>query len=183
MPSKRFLRGRDFLIASSALALTLIGSGLTISASAQEQVNSRDPIDVKARTNSFADLEQAFWICDHAATTHGVDEGAGIACGAITEDLKTRKFDGDFVSMLAWWRKNKPAEHRALSSATAFGNSESSDRRQLTIAELKTIYLDCDRSAMSGQLGAAEMAACSIVYEELKKRAFDGDFDRFLVWS
>jgi hypothetical protein len=27
------------------------------------------------------------------------------------------------------------------------------------------------------------VAACSVVYEELKRRAFDGDFDRFLAWS
>ncbi len=71
----------------------------------------------------------------------------------------------------------------ALSSVTAFGQSESSGREQLTVAELKTIYLDCDRSAIRGLLGDAEVKACSVVYEELKKRAFDGDFDKFLVWS
>ena len=71
----------------------------------------------------------------------------------------------------------------ALSSGTAFGKSESSDKKQLTVAELKTIYLNCDRDAMRGLLGSSEMAACSIVYEELKKRAFDGDFEKLLVWS
>jgi hypothetical protein len=116
MPSKIFLKGRDFSIASSALALALLGSGLSIGASAQERVNSRHPIEVSARANSFADLEKAFWICDHAATTNGVDGGAAIACGAITEDLRMRKFSGDFDLMLAWWRKNKPAEHQALTT-------------------------------------------------------------------
>ena len=71
----------------------------------------------------------------------------------------------------------------ALLSVTAFGQSESRDKKQLTVAELKTIYLDCDRDAMRGILGASEIAACSMVYEELKKRAFDGDFEKFLVWS
>lgn len=71
----------------------------------------------------------------------------------------------------------------ALSSAPAFGISESSDKKQPTVAELKTIYLNCDRDAMRGILGAPEIAACSIVYEELKKRAFDGDFEKLLVWS
>jgi hypothetical protein len=71
----------------------------------------------------------------------------------------------------------------ALSSVTAFGQSESSDKKQLTVAELKTIYLDCDRDVMRGLLGGAEAKACSVVYEELKKRAFDGDFDKFLAWS
>jgi hypothetical protein len=117
MPNKLLLKGRDFLIASSALALALIGSGLTISASAQERVNSRHSIEVSARASSFADLEKAFWICDHAATTTGVDGGAAIACGAITEDLKMRKFSGDFDLMLVWWRKNKAAEHQALTTA------------------------------------------------------------------
>ena len=71
----------------------------------------------------------------------------------------------------------------ALFSVTAFGQSESRDKKQLTVAELKTIYLDCDRDAMRGLLGGAEVKACSVVYEELKKRAFDGDFDKFLAWS
>jgi len=71
----------------------------------------------------------------------------------------------------------------ALSSAPAFGKSESSDKKPLTVAQLKTIYLTCDRDAMRGILGAAEMGACSMVYEELKKRAFDGDFEKLLVWS
>jgi hypothetical protein len=61
--------------------------------------------------------------------------------------------------------------------------SESGDKKQLTVAELKTIYLDCDRDVMRGLLGGAEAKACSVVYEELKKRAFDGDFDKFLAWS
>jgi len=71
----------------------------------------------------------------------------------------------------------------ALSSAPAFGKSESGEKKQLTVAELKTIYLNCDRNAMRGILGSSETAACSIVYEELKKRAFDGDFEKLLVWS
>lgn len=71
----------------------------------------------------------------------------------------------------------------ALSSVSAFGKSESGDKKQLSIAELKTIYLDCDRNVMRGRLGSSEMAACSVVYEELKKRAFNGDFDKFLAWS
>lgn len=71
----------------------------------------------------------------------------------------------------------------ALSSAPAFGKSENSDKKQLTVAQLKTIYLTCDRDAMRGLLGSPEMAACSMVYEELKKRAFDGDFEKLLAWS
>jgi hypothetical protein len=36
---------------------------------------------------------------------------------------------------------------------------------------------------MRGLLGGAEVKACSVFYEELKKRAFDGDFDKLLAWS
>lgn len=53
---------------------------------------------------------------------------------------------------------------------------------QLSVAELKASFLYCERSAMRGLLGLGEAAGCSLVYEELKKRAFDGDFDTFLKW-
>ena len=79
-------------------------------------MNSRQPIEVSARGSSFADLEKAFWICDHAATTNGVDGGTAIACGAIYEDLKMSKFKGDFDLMLTWWRKNRRPRHQALTA-------------------------------------------------------------------
>ena len=71
----------------------------------------------------------------------------------------------------------------SLFAVAAFGKSEATDRKPLTVAELKTIYLDCDRRATHESLGSAEVAACSVVYEELKKRAFDGDFAKLLAWS
>ena len=77
----------------------------------------------------------------------------------------------------------KFAVSAAMAAVLGCMGSVSAQESQLTVAELKTIYLDCDRNAMRGLLGAAEIAACSIAYEELKKRAFDGDFDKFLVWS
>lgn len=52
-----------------------------------------------------------------------------------------------------------------------------------TIDELKALYLRCNGAALQGRLGSAEIGQCSIVYEELKRRAFDGDFDRLLAWS
>ena len=33
------------------------------------------------------------------------------------ESLKVSKFNGDFDLMLVWWRKNKAAEHQALTTA------------------------------------------------------------------
>jgi hypothetical protein len=53
----------------------------------------------------------------------------------------------------------------------------------VTIEELKTIYLSCDREAMRARLTNAMIMQCSVVYEELKWRAFDGDFEKLLAWS
>ena len=52
----------------------------------------------------------------------------------------------------------------------------------LTPAELKRVYLACDRASASGLLATREAMRCSIVHEELKKRVFDGDFDLMLAW-
>jgi hypothetical protein len=65
----------------------------------------------------MAELEKGFWICDHMATTRGLDGVAAMTCSQLTEALKQRKFDGDFNAMLAWWRQLKPAEHLALAQA------------------------------------------------------------------
>ena len=120
MTKKLILKGRDFSITSHRLSAAVMAAALCwtcIGASAQEQTNAQRSIEVSARAPAFTDLEKAFWLCDHAATTHGVDGGTAIACGAITQDLKARKFNGDFDLMLAWWKKNKAAEHQALTTA------------------------------------------------------------------
>lgn len=71
----------------------------------------------------------------------------------------------------------------SLFAVTAFGKSDATDGKSLTVAELKAMYLDCDGRAMRGSLTSSEVGVCSIVYEELKRRAFNGDFDKFLAWS
>jgi hypothetical protein len=53
----------------------------------------------------------------------------------------------------------------------------------LSVGDLKTLFLACDRVSMQGLMGAADAAQCSIVYEDLKARAFDGDFEKLLAWS
>ena len=92
-------------------------SCVSVSSPAQEQKSTAASIESRAASIPSAGLEKAFWICDHAATKHGVDGGTAIICGAITEDLKMKKFSGDFNLMLAWWRQNKAAEHQALTTA------------------------------------------------------------------
>lgn len=55
--------------------------------------------------------------------------------------------------------------------------------RQPTIEQLKTMYLSCNDAALNGRPERHGIMRCSILYEELKQRAFAGDFDRLLEWS
>ena len=70
----------------------------------------------------------------------------------------------------------------ALSSPSRAGPATQVALRQLSVAELKAVYLGCERSAMRTLLGPGDAASCSIAFEELKRRAFDGDFENFLKW-
>lgn len=71
----------------------------------------------------------------------------------------------------------------ALAAPVAHGQSDEGKPRAPSIDELKRAYLSCDRAAMGGQLRGAGTMQCSIIYEELKQRAFSGDFEKLLVWS
>ncbi|TIM79229.1 MAG: hypothetical protein E5Y58_01595 [Mesorhizobium sp.] len=53
----------------------------------------------------------------------------------------------------------------------------------MPIRLLKDLYLDCEREAAAGALGTDDIMQCSIAYEELKRRAFDGNFARIRVWA
>lgn len=63
---------------------------------------------------TVAELERAFWICDWTTTTRVLSADMFTACAAASDELKTRKFDGDFDRMIDWWRKNKSAAHAGL---------------------------------------------------------------------
>jgi len=51
-----------------------------------------------------------------------------------------------------------------------------------TVANLKISYLSCERAANSGRLASADIMQCSVIYEELKRRAFDNDFEKLNAW-
>jgi len=70
----------------------------------------------------------------------------------------------------------------ALLSPSRAGPPTDVALQQLPMTELKAIYLGCERSAMRGLLGPGEAMSCSIAFEELKRRVFDGDFANFLKW-
>jgi hypothetical protein len=70
----------------------------------------------------------------------------------------------------------------ALAALTATAEPDRSHLAAVTIDELKAVYLACDRRASSALLDAAEAAHCSLIHEELKQRAFGGDYARLLAW-
>lgn len=61
--------------------------------------------------------------------------------------------------------------------------TRSNDARTTSIDELKVAYLACDRASMSRILDGSEAMQCSVVYEELKRREFGGNFERLFAWS
>jgi hypothetical protein len=71
----------------------------------------------------------------------------------------------------------------ALTAPLAFGEGRTTEMPDATPHDLKTVYLACDRASMDRRLSQAEMMHCSMVYEELKWRVFDGDFEKLFAWS
>jgi hypothetical protein len=55
--------------------------------------------------------------------------------------------------------------------------------RRLPVAELKRAYLACVAASTRERLDASSAVTCSVVYETLKREAFDGDFDKILAWT
>ena len=80
------LKGHNFSAAPSAVASIVVGMTLMligVDAAAQQRISSRPSAEGVAPVSAPADLEKSFWICDHAATNHGVDGGMVFACGAV----------------------------------------------------------------------------------------------------
>jgi hypothetical protein len=157
---------------------------------------------VDPATRDLDQIERLFWICDHTASTEGVTGVEGIACGEATEQVRLRKFGGNFEAMLVWWREKKGSMQQALGGAATLPVSESTaqgrGRNQATAVRqsqadsplealskprLKSLYLSCSRAASEQMLTGSEIAACSVVYETLLTRVFDGDFHALLAWS
>jgi hypothetical protein len=105
-----------------AAVTIMVGATLSwafLMAGAEERLEANESAQAQAPHATSAELEKAFWICDHAATTRTIDTSMGIACSVITEELKVKHFNGDFEAMLAWWQENKPARHQALAATSA----------------------------------------------------------------
>lgn len=70
----------------------------------------------------------------------------------------------------------------ALGAPIASSQTRSDDVQSQSIEELKGIFLACDQAARNGLVATSDVFRCSIAYEELKKRAFGGNFDRLVAW-
>ncbi|MCT7373560.1 hypothetical protein [Chelativorans salis] len=71
-----------------------------------------------------------------------------------------------------------------LIPATAV-RSQSSEAplEEIPVGDLKQIYLYCEDAAIEGDLDTSEIMKCSTVYEDLKRRAFGGDFKLLKAWA
>lgn len=88
-------------------------AAIAIALSVAMPVTAADSWEPKTE-QSMVELERAFWYCDFIATTEGVQATPVAACRFATEQLKKRKFAGNFEEFLSWWRANKPTEHLKL---------------------------------------------------------------------
>lgn len=114
------------LFAAAVIALPAYAATQHSDVNFEEDFPCAMTIETNGSVSEADELEKAFWVCDHAATTRGVDVTDAITCGKVTEEFKRIKFGGDFEKMVDWWRLNKVAQHAALdraSAATAAGES------------------------------------------------------------
>jgi hypothetical protein len=71
----------------------------------------------------------------------------------------------------------------ALVPAMALPSRSSEARNEaISLAELKRVYLACEHAAGKGELDTGEIIGCSRAYEDLKRRAFGGDFKLLRAW-
>lgn len=56
-------------------------------------------------------LEARFWACDVASTHTVLSAAEGAQCVRWQDELKQRRFGGDFERLLAWWRAHKAEQH------------------------------------------------------------------------
>jgi len=70
----------------------------------------------------------------------------------------------------------------ALLACSVAAGAAATDLRTLPVPELQRLYLACEREAGRTLMSTADAANCSLAYEELLRRGFDGDFKRLLAW-
>ena len=81
---------------------------LVLAGSAFAQPSDDNPV---ASALDDAALESAFWTCDVLATRERLPLSVGVDCVMLTDELKRRRFGGDFSRLIAWWEEHKAIEH------------------------------------------------------------------------
>jgi hypothetical protein len=114
---KGFLKRHGYAQVAKAAVLTALSAALGWNASpaaAARRVDVPQSAPVAEVRVQDADLEELFWICDHAAVTRMVGPDEVALCSAVSERLLMERFGGDSEQLLEWWRENKAIEHRRL---------------------------------------------------------------------
>ena len=110
-------RGVTFPKTAPAVVVAAVLACNGVGALAEGPRIEQSTIETRAGTGEWVELEKTFWMCDHAATKAMVDVNQAVVCGAITDELRREKFDGNFEKLLIWWRLNRAAEHQKLDQA------------------------------------------------------------------
>lgn len=101
------------LVALTCRAITFLSLAFALSTAsfAASATTSLQSLESQVRGLPDAVLERGFWECDYTATVRLIDFGDAATCSVLNEELKARRFKGDFELMQVWWAENKSAEH------------------------------------------------------------------------
>jgi hypothetical protein len=69
-----------------------------------------------------------------------------------------------------------------FASPTAIAQAKDDEKTGYPVEALMRIYLECENTALLGKPHSIDIMRCSVIYEELKLRAFDGDFRKLHSW-
>ena len=70
----------------------------------------------------------------------------------------------------------------AFVATPAIGDDRPSAIGAQSVDRLKALYLGCEQAASSGSLTGGGVMSCSMVYETLKEKAFEGEFRQIRSW-
>ena len=87
----------------AALALAALGSVAAAAAPAGQVASAT------AAQPSVAALKREYLRCDRASSQVRLTLEAAAYCGAVSDELLRREFDGDLDLLLAWWRSARQA--------------------------------------------------------------------------
>jgi hypothetical protein len=71
----------------------------------------------------------------------------------------------------------------ALGVHNSNGADDPSGISSMSVDELKSVYLRCEQATTIRRLNGGDVMYCSLVYEQLKEKAFGGEFRRITYWS